>query len=170
MKKTLVVLMCLAGLSGVAQAQEVKPLKEHEIEQIALKVSRETAQGGYRLLSVTDLGKMIEAREDFVLVDAHPPKEFAAAHIDGAVNFGFAPNRTGKWGEDAIGKSQEDYKALLGSDLNRKIIAYCGFNLCGRSHNAAMWAKDLGYAHVYRMPGGTRAWKDAGFEYKTAAR
>lgn len=170
MKKMLVALMCLLSLLGVAQAQEAKLLKEHEIEQIVLKVSRETAQGAYQLLSVADLKRMIEAKEDFVLVDAHLPKEFAAAHIDGAVNFGFAPNRGGKWDEDAVGKSQEDYKALLGGNLNRKIIAYCGFNLCGRSHNAAMWAKDLGYANVYRMPGGTRAWKDAGFEYQTSTK
>lgn len=153
-----------------AHAQDAKPMKEHDIEQIALKVARETVQGSYQLLSVADLRKMIEAKEDFVLVDAHPPKEYGLVHIEGAVNFGFAPNRSGRWEADAMGKSLEDYKALLGNDRNRKIVAYCGFNACGRSHAAAMWARELGYVNVYRVPGGTRAWQDAGYEYETAAR
>lgn len=149
-----------------AQAQDAKPLKEHELEQITLKVARETVQGGYQLLSVADLKKMLDAKEDFVLVDAHPPEEFVLAYVGGATNFGFVSNRTGKWEEDALGKSQESYKALLGSDPNRKIVIYCGFNKCGRSHNAATWARQFGYTNVYRMPGGITAWKDAGFDYK----
>lgn len=170
MKYPLLTALAACLLSTGAQAQDAKPMKEDDIERIALKVSRETVQGDYQLISVADLKKMIEAKEDFVLVDAHPPKDFAAAYIEGAVNFGFAPTRLGRWEDDAMGKAQEDYKTLLGSDPKRKIVAYCGFNACGRSHVAAMWAKELGYANVYRVPGGTRAWKDAGYEYKTAAR
>lgn len=163
MKYPLLTIAAVLLLSTGAQAQDAKPMKEHEIEKLALKVARETVQGTYQLLSVADLRKMIEAKEDFVLVDAHPPKEFGLAHINGAANFGFAPNRTGRWEEDAMGKPLEDYKAMLGSDPNRKIVIYCGFNACGRSHVAAMWARELGYANVYRMPGGTRAWRDAGY-------
>lgn len=169
MKYPLLTVLAAFSLWTGAYAQDAKPMKEHEIEQLTLKVSRETVQGAYQLLSVADLKKMIEAKEDFILVDAHPPREFGLAHIEGAANFGFAPNRTGRWEDDALGKSLEDYKSLLGGDRNRKIVAYCGFNACGRSHVAAMWARELGYANVYRVPGGTRAWKDAGYEYKTAA-
>jgi len=48
--------------------------------------------------------------------------------------------------------------------MNAKIVFYCGFNLCARSDNAAIWAKQLGYKNVYRMPGGINAWKDAGYD------
>jgi rhodanese-related sulfurtransferase len=168
MKRSLLIALSVLLLCGGAYAQEAKPLKEHEIEQIALKVAREAVQGGYQLLSASELKGMVDAKEEFILVDAHPPKDFAQAYIAGAANFGFAGIRTGKWEDDALGKSLESYKALLGSDLNRKVVVYCGFNVCGRSHNAAMWARELGYRNVYRMPGGTRAWKDAGYAYQTA--
>lgn len=153
------------GSSG-AFADEAKPLKEHELEQITMKVANETVQGGYKLLSVADLKNMTEAKEDFVLVDAHPKWEFDLAYVAGANNFGFESKRTGKWAEDAMGASQDAYKALLGKDPNKKIVVYCGFNKCGRSHNAATWARQLGYKNVYRMPGGITAWKDAGFPYE----
>ena len=32
---------------------------------------------------------------------------------------------------------------------------------CTRSHNAAVFAKKLGYKNVYRFPGGIFAWKGA---------
>ncbi len=142
-------------------------LLETVTEGLALKVANEVQQGGYKLLSVADLKKMVDAKEDFVLIDAHPPEEFMLAYIAGATNFGFQSNRNGKWEEDALGKSQEDFRKVLGADLNKKIVIYCGFTKCGRSHNAAMWAKQLGYTNLYRAPGGISAWMDAGYPYKT---
>lgn len=142
-------------------------LLETVTEGLALKVANEVQQGGYKLLSVADLKKMVDAKEDFVLIDAHPPEEFVLAYIAGATNFGFQSNRNGRWEEDALGKSQEDYRKVLGADLNKKIVIYCGFTKCGRSHNAAMWAKQLGYTNLYRAPGGVSAWMDAGYPYKT---
>ncbi len=64
--------------------------------------------------------------------------------------------------KETAGKSEEEYKALLGADLQKKIVIYCGFVKCTRSHNGALWAKKLGYARVYRYPGGIFAWKGAG--------
>lgn len=142
-------------------------LPETATEAVALKLAKEVQQGGYKLLSVAELKKMIDAKEDMVLIDAHPPEEFRLAYVEGAINFGFQSNRSGKWEEDALGKSQEDYRKVLGSDPNRKIVIYCGFTKCGRSHNAAMWAKKLGYTNLYRVPGGISAWMDAGYPYKT---
>lgn len=142
-------------------------LPETATEAVALKLAKEVQQGGYTLLSVAELKKMIDAKEDMVLVDAHPPEEFVLAYIAGATNFGFQSNRNGKWEEDALGKSQEDYKKVLGADKGKKIVIYCGFTKCGRSHNAAMWAKEFGYTNIYRVPGGISAWMDAGYPYKT---
>ena len=155
--------------AGAAQAGN-SLLPETATEAVALKLANEVQQGGYKLISVADLKKAIDAREDLVLIDAHPPEEFLLAYIGGAINFGFQSNRNGKWEEDALGKTQEDYRKVLGPDLNKKIVFYCGFTKCGRSHNAAMWAKQLGYTNLYRAPGGISAWMDAGYPYKTNLR
>jgi hypothetical protein len=47
-------------------------LKETDIEAVVLKVVKEVHEGGYSLLSVTELKQMLDAKEDFVLIDAHP--------------------------------------------------------------------------------------------------
>jgi rhodanese-related sulfurtransferase len=169
LKKTLIAAVATVfALSGASTAFAGNSLLlETATEAIALKLANEVQQGGYKLVSAAELKKMIDAKEDMVLIDAHPPEEFVLAYIAGATNFGFQSNRNGKWEEDALGKSQDDYRKVLGPDLNKKIVIYCGFTKCGRSHNAAMWAKQMGYTNLYRAPGGISAWMDAGYPYKT---
>jgi rhodanese-related sulfurtransferase len=145
-------------------------LKETDIEAVALKVVKEVREGGYTLLSVTELKQMIDTKEDFVLIDAHPTEEYNLAYIDGTRHFGFQSNHSGAWEKDVAMPSnltQEDYRKVLGIDKNKKIVIYCGFTKCGRSHNAASWAKKLGYTNVYRAIGGISAWIDSGYSYKT---
>ena len=62
------------------------------------------------------------------------------------------------------GKSMEDFAALLGPDKDRTLVFYCGFVKCTRSHNGAVFAKQLGYKNVYRFPGGIFAWKGADYK------
>jgi rhodanese-related sulfurtransferase len=69
--------------------------------------------------------------------------------------------------KETDGKSQEEYLKLLGPDKEKKIIVYCGFVKCTRSHNGALWAKKLGYKNVYRYPGGIYAWKGADNQVET---
>lgn len=167
-KRNLIAIAATVALTGAGSALAGNSLLlETATEALALKVANEVQQGGYKLLSVADMKKMIDAKEDMVLIDAHPPEEFVLAYVEGATNFGFQSNRNGKWEEDGLGKTQEAYRKLLGPDLNKKIVIYCGFVKCGRSHNAAMWAKQFGYTNLYRVPGGISAWMDAGYPYKT---
>lgn len=149
---------------------DARLLKETDLERAALKVAAETQQAGYKLLSVVELKQMLDANEDFVLIDAHPLEEYDLAYIAGARHFGFQSNHSGHWEQDVAmpnKPTQEDYRKVLGADTDRKIVIYCGMTQCGRSHNAAFWAKKLGYSNVYRMPGGIAAWKDAGYAYKS---
>ncbi|MES9831936.1 MAG: rhodanese-like domain-containing protein [Candidatus Thiodiazotropha sp. DIVDIV] len=169
MKKVTVAsaILAISMFYGSAQAGN-SLLKETVTETLALKIVGEVNEGGYNLISVAEIKSMLAAKEDFVLIDAHPKVEYDLAYIDGAINIGFKSKRAGKWELDAEdGHTQADYKAALGSDLNKKIVIYCGFVKCGRSHNAAMWARYLGYKNVYRAPGGISAWMDSGFPYKT---
>ncbi|WP_432745370.1 rhodanese-like domain-containing protein [Methylobacter sp. G7] len=169
MKKHIILAILLIFMTTGALAGN-SLLKETDIEAVALKVAKETVQGGYKLLSVAELKQMLDAKEDFVLIDAHPTEEHNLAYIDGARHFGFQSNHSGNWEKDIAmpnNLTQEDYRVLLGADKNKKIVAYCGLTKCGRSHNAASWAKKLGYTNVYRAPGGISAWRDAGYSYKT---
>mgnify|MGYP002776537148 CR=1 FL=1 len=97
----------------------------------------------------------------------YPKNQFDAAYIEGADNFEFQGTFTHKWNEDAPSGPQDAYKALLGENLNRKVVVYCGGNKCGRSNTAALWAKELGYHHVFRMTSGIKGWQDAGYPIKT---
>jgi rhodanese-related sulfurtransferase len=171
MKKNLITLLMTSLIlitTGVSAGNSL--LKETDIEAVALKVAKEVHEGGYTLLSVAELKQMIVQKEDFVLIDAHPTEEYNLAYIDGARNFGFQSTYSGNWQKDVAmpnNPSQEDYQKVLGTDKNKKIVIYCGFTKCGRSHNAASWAKKLGYTHLYRVVGGISAWMDAGYPYKT---
>lgn len=169
MKRTLLAAL-FAGLvfTGANALAMTSAVLETEVEMVALKVANETVQGGYKLLKVADLKAMIDAKEDFVLIDAHPRWEYEMGYINGAVNFGFQSNMVGTWEKDVTdgAPTQDDYRKVLGPDLNKKIVIYCGFTKCGRSHNASVWAKKLGYTNLYRVPGGITTWKDLGYPYK----
>lgn len=167
MKKTLLAL-AFTSLFATQAFAEPQTLKENEIEEIVLKIHHEADQGGYELLSVTDLKKWIDEKESFVLVDAHPQNQFNEGHIAGATNFEFQSTFTRHWKDDTAGGNEEVYKALLGHDMNKKIVVYCNGTKCGRSNTAAMWTKELGYHHVYRVASGIQGWKDAGFSVETA--
>jgi rhodanese-related sulfurtransferase len=162
MKKTLLA-FAFASLFASQAFAEPQTYKENEIEEIALKIHHEADQGGYELLSVTDLKKMIDDKENIVLIDAHPENQFNEAHIAGANNFEFQAKFTRHWKDDAPAGSEDAYKALLGDKLGQKVVVYCGGNKCGRSNTAALWTKELGYHHVYRVTSGIKGWQDAGF-------
>ncbi|MGM0644086.1 MAG: rhodanese-like domain-containing protein, partial [Thermodesulfobacteriota bacterium] len=83
-------------------------------------------------------------------------------HVPGAVQFLFPIPDMNEWDtEETGGKTLEDFKKLLGDNKDRRIVIYCGFVKCTRSHNGAAWAVKLGYNNVYRYPGGVFAWKGA---------
>jgi 3-mercaptopyruvate sulfurtransferase SseA len=60
------------------------------------------------------------------------------------------------------GRTQVQYETLLGDDKDALIVVYCGFVKCARSHNAAIFAQQLGYTNVKRYAGGIYAWKGSG--------
>lgn len=88
---------------------------------------------------------------------------FDKAHIPGAVNFEFPKESMEAWTEETMpGRTKEAYQKLLDDDLDRPVVVYCGFVKCARSHNAAIFAKELGYTSVQRYAGGIYAWRGAG--------
>jgi rhodanese-related sulfurtransferase len=106
---------------------------------------------------------MMEADKNLLVVDTMPYEaSYKKNHIPGAVQFLFPIPDMNEWdAKETDGKSVEDFKALLGENLNRPIVFYCGFVKCTRSHNGAAWARKLGYTNVYRQPGGITSWIEA---------
>ena len=160
LRLSLVLLLTAAATGcGTNQFQQ-----EVQTEEAAVKLAKETVVGAYELLTTADVKSMLDGDEEFTLVDAMPTDEsYNQGHIAGAVNFVFPKQAIDGW-DDAVmaGQSQSEFQQLLGDDKDRKLVFYCGFVKCARSHNAAVCARELGYTNVYRYPGGIYAWRGAG--------
>ncbi len=142
---------------------------EVEKEQGAVKLAREAMSGGYNLVTTVELKHWIDSGRDMVILDTMPYEaSYKKNHIPGAKQMLFPIPFMNQWDSSKTdNKSPEDFKSLLGSNMNKTIVIYCGFVKCTRSHNGALWAKKMGYRNVYRYSGGIFAWKGA--EYPVSA-
>lgn len=142
---------------------------EVDLEAKAVQLARDTAKGGYELLAVAELKKWLDEGTDMLIVDTMPFEDsYKKNHIPGAVQFLFPIPDMPEWKMTETGdKSEQDFANLLGPDKERPLVFYCGFVKCTRSHNAAMWARNMGYTKVYRLPGGIVAWKEAKYPVKS---
>ena len=152
------VVVCVVGCGTNKFEQEVT------IEDSSVKFAREAVSGQYAILSTSDLKKQRDEGTNCLLLDAMPAaSSFDLAHIPGAVNFEFPKEPMDAWTEESMpGRTKEAYQKVLGDDLDRLIVVYCGFVKCARSHNAAIFARELGYTNVKRYAGGIYAWRGNG--------
>lgn len=171
MSRNSVCLACALFAALASGCGKNKFERELEIESAAVGLSREVEAGDYQLIDSDELKKLIDDKKDMLLIDAMPHAEsYTKQHIAGAKNFLFdkAAGDTKAWDAKGCGgKTQEDYEKLLGDDKEKLIVVYCGFVKCARSHNAAAWARQLGFTNVKRYSGGIYAWKGKGFETKS---
>lgn len=167
---TMVVALLLV-LGCVAQAMAMDKFEE-EVDKDAsgVKLAKEVSAGGYAVVNAAELKAWMDAGKPMLVVDTMPFEgSYKAEHVVGAVNSEFPIEPMEAWDPAKTGgKSQKDFEAVLGSDKQRLIVFYCGFVKCTRSHNAAIWARKLGYANVVRFPGGIYAWKGAKYPVEEA--
>lgn len=129
-------------------------------EEIAVNFYNEVKRGGYDVINTADLKKMTDEKKDMLIVDTMPLEDsYKKNHLPKALQMEFPIQEM----TEIKPEIQDALVKLVGPDKNRMIVFYCGFPKCTRSHNAAMWAKKIGYANVYRYPGGIKAWKESGF-------
>lgn len=157
----LMVLMT-AGLLLLAAAGQGMALdwgsQELETEKVAIKLTREVIKGGYGIVRTDELKNWLDEGKQPLLVDTMPYADsYVKEHIPAAVQFEFPIEELTVLDD----KTREAFLKLLGDDKDRLLVFYCGFTKCGRSHNGAWWAKQLGYTNVYRYPGGIKAWRQA---------
>ena len=167
MSRIVTALMIVCLTSTVAFGFGTSKFKDEvEKEKGAVKLVRELVRGNYGIITTEELDKLIKAGEDVLVIDTMPYEaSYKKGHIPGAKQFLFPIPEMTEWdSKETAGKSIEEYRKLLGDDMAKKIVVYCGFVKCTRSHNGAMWAKKLGYTNVLRHPGGIYAWRGAGLE------
>jgi rhodanese-related sulfurtransferase len=93
-------------------------------------------------VTVEELKKMIDAKEDFQLIDVREPSEFAVANLKGEL----IPLSSVPQNVDKISKT-------------KKVIVHCRSGK--RSANAITFLENNhGYDNLYNLKGGILAWKD----------
>jgi rhodanese-related sulfurtransferase len=153
-----IAILALAWTSGASALEW--GMKELDTEKQAIAFHNEVKRGEYKVISTEKLKESLDKGEKMVLVDTMPYEDsFKKNHIPGAVQFEFPIEEMAT----LEGEKRASFEKLLGPDKNARLVFYCGFTKCTRSHNGAMWAKKLGYTDVYRHPGGIKAWLEADY-------
>ena len=112
------------------------PMPEfHELVNEAKKEIKE--------ISVDDLKKMQDSREDFTLIDVREREDAEKGTIPDAVN---VPRGVLEHNIDQVT-----------TDKDRKIVCYCGGG--SRSALAAASLKKMGFKNAISLAGGYRGWK-----------
>jgi len=100
----------------------------------------------------------IEVGEDVVLIDTRTPEEFAAGHIEGAINFDWRdlvdPDSRGL-------KPRDELEAILeshGVDPEKRVILYC--NTARRISHTYLVLRHLGYETVAFFEGSLTEWRE----------
>lgn len=102
----------------------------------------------------TDAGevkRMLDAGEDFLVLDVREPEEYEAGHLPGATS---------------IPRGLLEYKAASElPDKSQRIVTHCA--LGGRGALAASTLTEMGYTNVANMEGGINAWREQDYGLET---
>lgn len=131
---------------------------ELKIETASMNLVKAQQEAGYELIDTEGLKAMIDKKEDVLIIDTMPASHFAKKRIDGAVNVELPVKL-----DEVKPEQKEALLKALGDNKDKKIVMYCGFVQCARSHTGAVIAKQEGYKNILRYPGGIYAWIDAGY-------
>lgn len=97
-------------------------------------------------ISHRDLDAAIAAKQ-VTLLDVNGTESFQEGRIPGAINYL---------------ANKEKIAALLPSDKNALVVAYCGNEYCSAYKAAATTALELGYTNVKHYSPGIDGWRKAG--------
>ena len=112
---------------------------------IALVFAASVYAAEFPTITIGDLKTSMSSKK-IVLLDANGTDSWPG-HIPGAIDFI---------------ANQDHLAALLPSDKNVLIVAYCANPSCPAYRAAAAAAKTLGYKNIKHLTAGIMGWKDAG--------
>lgn len=93
-----------------------------------------------------ELKKMIESKEDFLLINVLSKESFDEKHIPGSINI---PVKN----DDFIKRVE-----ILTGTKTKKIVVYCANFECTASPTAAKKLTEVGFTNVYYYQGGVDDW------------
>ncbi len=140
----LTMVLPLALPFGLALAQEDTAVLD------ALQTYNDNLPPAFGNVPVADLSVELLENPDLTLIDVRQPEDYAAGHIEGAINI---PIRE-------VGKNLNRLP-----DLDAPIVTICGSSF--RSPQVMTALQILGYTNVRNMAGGMRAWTDEGLAVST---
>lgn len=153
------------AVEGVQSLASIKD--EVTAEQFAVDLCNQTQKGKYKLVTTKKLKGWVD-NKSAVVVDTMPKAWFEYRHIPGAIQATAGGEDQSKKPQFLMTKAEKKQllkavkKATKGKK-NKKVVIYCGFTQCQRSHQAAMYLKKKGYKKVYRYAGGISAWVAQGY-------
>lgn len=99
-----------------------------------------------------ELKRMMDEKQDFVLIEALPESSFREEHLPGAINIPVEADDFDELVKDAI------------PDKDQDVVLYCANTECPASPKAAKKMEAMGYTHVYDYEAGKADWKEAGLQ------
>jgi rhodanese-related sulfurtransferase len=181
MKKKILSLMlaCVLAFSiapqpAYAALTSVTDDSELSMETVSMQLITDQTAGKYKLIDTAKLKKWVDKKADVVIVDTMPANSYNTQHIPGALNAEVSvdekdvttaqlKNLAKVVKKACTVTTKKNGKKVTTVNKNKKIVVYCGFVKCRRSHWAAQYLVKQGYKNVYRQPGGIYAWIDAGY-------
>jgi len=101
-------------------------------------------------ISRQDLDRMLQRKDNFLLIDVLSTDSFQEKHIPGSVSVPISD-------PDFVRKVENQAANKTG-----KIVCYCGSLQCDASMRAAHQLEESGFTNVYRYEGGLADWEKAG--------
>lgn len=106
------------------------------------------------------LNKMIEEKEDMVILDVNDKEEVEQrGMVEGAVNISL-----GTLYYKADANVPDNFKDQRIQDRNKKVVVTCGLGLCAAIGGKVL--KDMGFKDVVLLEGGVSKWQEDGYELK----
>jgi len=102
-----------------------------------------------QIINRRELERMLERRQDFVLIEALPEEDFETQHLPYAINIPLEDERFADRLREAVPEPEYD------------IVVYCSDPASAISREAARRIEDLGYVSVYQYQDGKVGWFQA---------
>ena len=120
----------------------------------------EESREDLHIIDSHDLNKMIENKEDMVIIDVNDKEDVdERGMVEGALNISL-----GTLYYKADENVPEDFKDQRIQDRNKKVVVTCGLGLCAAIGGKLL--KDMGFKDVSLLEGGVTKWQEDGYKLK----
>ncbi|MCF6220970.1 MAG: rhodanese-like domain-containing protein [Robiginitomaculum sp.] len=146
MNTKLITLIALGALTACSQADAPKAQAQQISQPSMEKMAKPATMMQVTHVNATEAADIIKNRPEVTVIDVRTPREFAAGHIDGAINIDY--------------KNANFAAELAKLDGTKDYLIHCGSG--GRSTAALKHFKAEGFSHITHLDGGMIGWNKAG--------